>query len=44
MEEKVKQNKVKPFGLLKKKWVKVTALGMGGLLIVVWFVSIITRP
>jgi len=30
--------------LMQNKWAKITALGMAGLLIVVWYVSVVAKP
>jgi len=43
MEEDVGK-KEKKIGFLKNKWAVITVLGMGGLLAIIWFVSIWVRP
>jgi hypothetical protein len=44
MEEDVDKGKENKIGFLKNKWAKITVLGMGGLLAIIWFVSIWVRP
>jgi len=45
MEEDVGEKKVgKKEGFLHNKWAKITVLGMGGLLAIIWFVSIWVKP
>jgi hypothetical protein len=36
--------KKKQVGFLHNKWAKITVLGMGGLLAIIWFVSIWVKP
>jgi len=42
MEEDVGEKK--KIGFLKNKWAKITVIGMGGLLAIIWFVSIWVKP
>jgi len=44
MEEDGKEDGKNKIGFLKNKWAKITVLGMGGLLAIIWFVSIWVRP
>lgn len=41
MEEDVGERKI---GFLKNKWAKITVLGMGGLLVIIWATTVWAKP